>query len=277
MITGWFYETQQRMATQIKPEDVIRLMNKAGVRFVLMGAHGISGWMEQPRSTQDVDILVQASHYRRAVNVIRKAYPRLTEEELPAVTRFTDPKIGKVVIDLMKPVEALNKEALKTAVRAGKTHRVPSLEMALACKYSAMRGRDRDALKRFVAKHNQDQIDMDVLFTTGNCIAHHFLVVAHDKYNVAVAAQGKQQFDNIFRRRAAIDDVTDEHKLISGGHRDDAQQRCQSAVATMNVAKCQDSSRHNSPSRAIGPRLIAASCPDSQKTPRNRWNGQIPA
>jgi hypothetical protein len=59
MITSWFYETQRPMATQIKPEDVIRLMNKARVKFVLMGAHGIAGWMEHPRSTQDVDILVE--------------------------------------------------------------------------------------------------------------------------------------------------------------------------------------------------------------------------
>ena len=178
MVTGWFYETQRRMATQIKPHDVIRLMNKARVKFVLMGAHGIAGWMEQPRSTQDVDILVQPSHHRKAVGVIRKAYTDLTEEDLPGTTRFTDPTIGKVVIDLMKPVEALNKQALKTAVPVGKTHRVPSLEMALACKYAAMRGANRDALKRgqdavdfgFVAKHNLDRIDMDILFSLGEMV-----------------------------------------------------------------------------------------------------------
>jgi hypothetical protein len=75
-------------------------------------------------------------------------------------------------------VEVLNKRALKTAVPAGKTHRVPSLEMALACKYAAIRGAGRDALKRgqdavdfgFVAKHNQDRIDMDVLFSLGEMV-----------------------------------------------------------------------------------------------------------
>lgn len=178
MITGWFYETQRTMATQIAPEDIIRLLNKARVKFVLMGAHGIAGWMEHPRSTQDVDILVQPRHHRRAMSVIRKAYPRLTEEDLPGVTRFTDPTIGKGVVDLMKPVEALNKHVLKSAVPAGKTHRVPTLEMALACKYAAMTAADRDALKRgqdavdfgFVARHNQDRIDMNILFSLGEMV-----------------------------------------------------------------------------------------------------------
>ena len=178
MITGWFYEMQRPMAIQIKPVDVIRLMNKAKVKFVLMGAHGIAGWLEEPRSTQDVDILVHHSHHRKALQVIRKAYPHLTEQDLPAVTRFTDPEIGKVVIDVLKPVEALNKEALKTAVPAGRTHRVPSLEMALAGKYAAMMGPQRDSLKRgqdaidfsLVARHNYDRIDLDILFSLGEMV-----------------------------------------------------------------------------------------------------------
>ena len=34
----------------VTPEDVIAVLNEAGVRFVLMGTHGISGWSERTAS-----------------------------------------------------------------------------------------------------------------------------------------------------------------------------------------------------------------------------------
>ena len=52
----WSLETSTDLScyyteTHIKPLDVIKVLNSAGVRFVLLGAHGIGGWMQKPRAT----------------------------------------------------------------------------------------------------------------------------------------------------------------------------------------------------------------------------------
>src|SRR5260370_37098116 len=46
------------VADLITPLQVIAVLNEAGVKFVLMGAHAIGGWMRSPRATEGVDVLV---------------------------------------------------------------------------------------------------------------------------------------------------------------------------------------------------------------------------
>jgi hypothetical protein len=181
-ISSMLAERMRRMfnpdAMKIKPEQVIKLLNKAAVRFVLMGAHGIGPWLKEPRSTRDVDLLVQKSHHRKAVRAVRETYPTLLMEDYPAVTRFLDPVDQEAVIDLMKPVEEIYQETLKTAVAAGKTHSIPNLEMAVACKFAAMTSPNRTERKRhldaadligIVENHHQD-IDHDILFGLGEMV-----------------------------------------------------------------------------------------------------------
>ena len=73
-VTGRISNEQRRMydkdGFQMNPEDVIRALNRAGVRFVVMGAHAVNGWSRVERATQDVDVLVQKSHHRKAVAAI---------------------------------------------------------------------------------------------------------------------------------------------------------------------------------------------------------------
>lgn len=165
-------QTYRRMyrpeATLIPAEDVIDVLKRAGVTFVVMGTHGVSGWRSEPRATQDVDCLIRRSHHRKAVKAVREAYPALLVEDLPVVTRFKDPATGKEVINLMKPAEPIHQQAFKSSVPIGKTHRVPDLEMALVSKFAAIVSPNRADAKRLidagdfvdVAKHNLDAIDM---------------------------------------------------------------------------------------------------------------------
>ena len=44
----------------ISPLDVIRVLHEAGVKFMLVGAHGLGGWIGAPRATKDVEVLVGA-------------------------------------------------------------------------------------------------------------------------------------------------------------------------------------------------------------------------
>jgi hypothetical protein len=125
----------------ITPEAVIDVLTAAGVRFLLAGAHGIGGWMNEPRTTQDVDVLVATRHLRAAVKALRAAFPRLRLRDTPVVARFVDPETDRVVLDVMKPNQPLHRVAMRHAHRvetADRTYYIPSLEFALAMKFAAM-------------------------------------------------------------------------------------------------------------------------------------------
>ncbi len=172
-LTAIFRRMYKPQAPMVTPEVVIKVLNKAKVKFVLMGTHGIGGWRSEPRATQDVDVLVLKSHHRKAVAAVKKVFPDLDMQDLPAITRFMDPADGKPVIDLMRPEDELYQEVFKNPVRVGRTHFVPNLEAALACKYAAMISPNRPAEKKALdeadfismACQNYSIIDRDVLFS----------------------------------------------------------------------------------------------------------------
>ena len=125
----------------ITPLEVIRVLNAARVKFMLLGAHRLGGWTREPRATKDVDVLVAARGHKKAVQALREAFPHVQAEDNEVVTRLRDPETGTVVIDVMKPNQPLYRDALKhthAVESGGQTYLVPSLEMALAMKFSAM-------------------------------------------------------------------------------------------------------------------------------------------
>jgi hypothetical protein len=137
------------VANAITPLDVVSVLNKAGVSFVLVGAHGLSGWMDEPRATQDVDVIVADKHHTKAVTALLAAFPDLEVSEAPVVTRLREPNTKKVVLDLMRPNQQLFRSAFrhtKTVEVKGQRYRIPSLEMALAMKFALM-----------VSLHRQDE------------------------------------------------------------------------------------------------------------------------
>src|SRR5438876_4660905 len=61
-------ELHRRQAMDITPQPVIDVLVKAGVKkWVLMGLHGYVGYLADPRTTQDVDIMVAPSERKKAV------------------------------------------------------------------------------------------------------------------------------------------------------------------------------------------------------------------
>lgn len=173
--------TQYRMhrpdAMQVEPQELIRVLNRSNVKFVLMGQHGISGWLSEPRATRDVDVVVQKRHHAKAVRAIQAAWPELVKKEFPVVTRFLDPANHEPVIDVMRPNDVYA-EAFKNCVRIGKTHDVPNLELALAAKFSAMVSRNREQAKKYfdagdfsqIVLRNHADIDYDRLRQLGDAV-----------------------------------------------------------------------------------------------------------
>ena len=125
----------------IQPLDVIKVLNEAGVKFMLAGLHGLGGWMRKPRATQDVDILVWARHHRKATRAIGAAYPQLDVEDFAVVTRYRDKVSGEIVIDLMKSDQGVFRAAFRHTRKVeaeGQEFLIPSLEMAVAMKFAPM-------------------------------------------------------------------------------------------------------------------------------------------
>src|SRR5258708_733320 len=125
----------------IAPLDVIRVLNQAKVSFVLVGFHGVGSWMDKPRATEDVDVIVASRHHKKAIRALLKAFPRLEQEDHPIVTRFRDPETRKVAIDVMKPNQQLFREVFKHTKKVEvekQKYRIPSVEMALAMKFAPM-------------------------------------------------------------------------------------------------------------------------------------------
>ncbi|HBI43479.1 MAG TPA: hypothetical protein DDY78_11580 [Planctomycetales bacterium] len=168
------------MADAPTPQAVIRILNGENVRFMLVGAYAVAGWTRAPRATKDVDVLVATRGIRKAVRALLAAFPHLQAEDNEAVTRLRDPRTGNVVIDVMKPNQSLYREALKYAhpVQSdGQTYSIPSLELALAMKFSAMISLTReDDKKHFdagdfirVVRANPD-IDLEKLHLLGQLV-----------------------------------------------------------------------------------------------------------
>ncbi len=159
-----------------EPELIIRLLNKAKIKFIVMGTHGIGGWRSEPRATHDVDCLVALKDYAKAVHVVREAFPELEVADWKVVTRFRDTVTGNVVIDLMMPMDDLFKSAFRHTVAIGKSHYVPNLELALVSKFAAMISPYRDHEKKHLdandfinmVRRNRKELNRPNLRALGN-------------------------------------------------------------------------------------------------------------
>jgi hypothetical protein len=130
-----------QMEKAISPGEVVTILNKAGISFVLVGAYGLVGWMKEPRATEDVDVVVAAKHHKKAVSLLVEAFPQLEADDREVVTRLRHRETKEVAIDVMKPNQELYRVVFKHThkVTFGRqAFRVPSLEMALAMKFAPM-------------------------------------------------------------------------------------------------------------------------------------------
>lgn len=155
--------SRMQVKNMISPLDIIRVLNAAGVKFVLVGAHGIAGWMKKPRATQDVDVVVMNKHVKKATRALLAAFPKLQASDEEEVVRLRNPESGEVVIDLMKQ-HALYRETFKRVRRVSEgkeQYRIPSLEMALAMKFVAMISPNRPIAKKHQDAHDFAQMVLE--------------------------------------------------------------------------------------------------------------------
>lgn len=170
----------QQVPDSIPLVEVIRVLNGAKVSFVLVGDHGLASWRGKPRATEDVDVVVAVRHLKKAVTALTTAFPDLETMEMPAVIRLKHRRTETVAVDLMKPLQQPYREAFKhtRVVKIGsESVRIPSLEMALVMKFSAMTSLYRADEDKYQDAHdfirmvkNNEGFDMEKLVTIANRI-----------------------------------------------------------------------------------------------------------
>jgi hypothetical protein len=164
----------------LSPLDVIRVLNRAKISFVLVGAYGLSGWRSQARATEDVEVVVAARQVAKAVRALMKAFPHLQADDAEVVVRLRDKDTEEVAIDVMKPLQPPYHVIFKHTkkVTAGKeSYRVPTLEMALTGKFAPRISLIRIDEKKLqdaadfidIVKKNPD-IDLEVLESLGDIV-----------------------------------------------------------------------------------------------------------
>lgn len=145
--------TGHQVVNAIPAEDIIKLLNAAKIRFVLAGAHGLAGWRDSARATEDVDCVVMAKHVKKATKLLVAAYPQLDADDQEVVVRLRNRETKKVAIDLMKTNQplygAVFQHAVSTTVE-GQSCLIPTLEMALAMKFAPMISLTREDDKKFM-------------------------------------------------------------------------------------------------------------------------------
>lgn len=145
------------VADLITPLDVLSALAEVGVRAVLVGAHGLGGWLRKPRATEDVDVIVGARNQKKAVRTLLTAFPLLEADDHEVVTRLRDKETKIVRIDVMKTNQPLFQAVLKntsTVEAKGLSYQIPSLEMALALKFAPMISLNRSEEKKYIDAHD---------------------------------------------------------------------------------------------------------------------------
>src|ERR1017187_798968 len=74
----------------LSPLDVIRVLNREKISFVLVGAYGLSGWMTQARATEEVDVVVALKHVKKATRLLLEEFPFLEADDQEVVVRLRD-------------------------------------------------------------------------------------------------------------------------------------------------------------------------------------------
>ena len=154
----------------IPPLDIIRILNKAKIRFVLLGIHGLVGWLGEPRQAQSVELVVPARSHQKAITTLSTHFANLVPGKDESL--LLDLKTQKPLIIVRRAGPLLLRKALQHTheVKAGShTYLIPSLEMAIAMKAPviSMIGADPDKYMdghdfMFMVKTNPE-IDLEKL------------------------------------------------------------------------------------------------------------------
>ena|ERR1043165_2189776 len=175
------FQMEEQMEKRfLSPLDVIRVLNREKISFVLVGLYGAIGYMSQARATEDVDVVVALKHVKKATGLLLEEFPFLEADDQEVVIRLRDKETKDVLVDLMKPTQphlrVIFKNSKTTELKKQK-YRIPSCEMALVLKFAPMISLARVDKKKLIDAHdfmdivdNNRDLDEDLLLSLGDLV-----------------------------------------------------------------------------------------------------------
>lgn len=160
--------SRQAVDDAVSPRDVVLQLTSVGANYVLIGGHMLSFYTGNPRATVDVDVIVSATHVKKAVEAVSRAYPVLDTEDLIYNVRFKSRAKGKSTeperIDIVRSNTPLFERIIKkytVSIESGSdTLCLPTVEAAIALKFAAAISPNRGDEKR-----PQDRADLMLMIT----------------------------------------------------------------------------------------------------------------
>jgi len=74
------------------PIDVVKMLNEANIRHMVVGNYGSGAWRREPQANGDVDILVGTRYFAAATDIVAKGFPRLVRSDEENAIAFHDEK-----------------------------------------------------------------------------------------------------------------------------------------------------------------------------------------
>ena len=154
-----------------QPSQVAKLLNAAGIDFVIIGAHALGVHTKEPRATADVDVVV--SDVPEAVKALRNIRPNTKVLDLGAAVgkRIATSK-GIELVDILLPTGGVRGELFKNRIKItldGQSASIPTLSAMLALKWLAMFSPSRKGSKQIIDRG--DFIQLIETHPTANLVA----------------------------------------------------------------------------------------------------------
>lgn len=154
-----------------QPAQVAKLLNDAGIDFVIIGAHALGVHTKEPRATADVDVVV--SDVPEAVKALRNIRPNTKVLDLgDAVGKRIATAKGIELVDILLPTGGVRGELFKHRIKItldGQSASIPTLTAMLALKWLAMFSPSRKGSKQIIDRG--DFIQLIETHPTANLVA----------------------------------------------------------------------------------------------------------
>ena len=154
-----------------QPAQVAKLLNAAGIDFVIIGAHALGVHTKEPRATADVDVVV--SDVPEAVKALRNIRPNTKVLDLgDAVGKRIATAKGIELVDILLPTGGVRGELFKNRIKItldGQSPSIPALTAMLALKWLAMFSPSRKGSKQIIDRG--DFIQLIETHPTANLVA----------------------------------------------------------------------------------------------------------
>ena len=175
---GYAFSNGKDLARGMLPEKVLDLLNRleeAGVDWVLVGAEAINLYLENPRATVDVDLVVRKKDLRKAKKILKETCLDVKDSEVHFDALLSPPPIRLRVDVIKSQSHVLFEEALDRKVEVEGVKATP-VEVLLALKYLSASSPWRERGDKFqdladflhAYRDNRPRIDRALLVDLGS-------------------------------------------------------------------------------------------------------------